>query len=740
MSFLNPLLLFGMTAVSVPIIIHLLNRRKFERVVWAAMRFLQASVRRNQRRLRIEDLLLLLVRCLLLLFLALAAARPALRAARGAGIFGSQKVVAVLILDNSYSMSQTDGAASRFEKAKSAELAALDRFPTGSTAAVLLASDFTDPLIPEPTVDINLARKAIQDARLCDRGSDLMPAIHDAIAILRRKVGPRREIYLATDGQAVAWRQMDGIIRGLDEVKDQIRAHVLLVGNNDQRNLGVSNLRLASEIPAASQPLRFSVEVTNFGPADVSSVRVTIRVDGKPPSDEATIDTVASGKSRSVSLFARLMTSGYHTVTASIDPDHLPADDSRTLVVRAVDKASVLLVDGNPSQTARDTETFFLRHALVPVAPADAPSYFIKATVTSADALAAQRFDDYDTVVLADVADLPPAQVELLAAYVRRGNGLIIFPGPHLNADFYNTNFYRARAMLPAEFSAARGDPEQDQQFVTFSARELSHPIVSMWQDPANGDPSKAHFYRSFTLVPPVPAAPAPGPAPATTAPADESEPGPSTVVVRFSDGSPAIAERSWGLGRVVQFASSASTRWNDLPAHAGLYVPLVRRTLGWLLGQQDRSLNVSVGEPIVFNPPGDALGQDALIHPPAAAPGPSESRRVELVDHVPTVKWDQTNWAGVYSIEAGGRTAQFGVQQTPLTSIDDSESNLTALSPEQLTRLGQSAHVVPPGGALGDVAAREQAGTELGLGLVGAALLMAMLETFLAEWFSRPK
>ena len=49
MGFLNPLLLFGLAAVSVPIIIHLLNRRKFQKVVWAAMRFIKTSVERNER-------------------------------------------------------------------------------------------------------------------------------------------------------------------------------------------------------------------------------------------------------------------------------------------------------------------------------------------------------------------------------------------------------------------------------------------------------------------------------------------------------------------------------------------------------------------------------------------------------------------------------------------------------------------------------------------------------------------
>src|SRR5213080_1232160 len=114
MSFLNPIMLFGLTAVAVPIIIHLLNRRKFQKVVWAAMRFLKVSVEQNQKRMRIEDLILLALRCLLLALLALALARPALMS-NSASYLGQSKVTGVVILDNSYSMGVRDGTMTRFD-------------------------------------------------------------------------------------------------------------------------------------------------------------------------------------------------------------------------------------------------------------------------------------------------------------------------------------------------------------------------------------------------------------------------------------------------------------------------------------------------------------------------------------------------------------------------------------------------------------------------------------------------
>src|SRR5438046_10434878 len=100
--FLNPLMLAGLSAVSIPIIIHLLNRRKFERVVWAAMRFVRLSVEKDQRRIKVEDMLLLILRCLLLALLAFALARQVLRAAVGG--LGVLDVTAGIVVGDRYGM------------------------------------------------------------------------------------------------------------------------------------------------------------------------------------------------------------------------------------------------------------------------------------------------------------------------------------------------------------------------------------------------------------------------------------------------------------------------------------------------------------------------------------------------------------------------------------------------------------------------------------------------------------
>src|SRR5437588_4026334 len=110
------MLQFGIAAASVPILIHLLNRRKFREMPWAAMRFLLAAIRKNQRRIRIEQWLLLAVRTLIILLVVMAMAKPFLESL-GVVIAG-RRVHRVLVLDASLSMGYSSGGTSRFEQAK----------------------------------------------------------------------------------------------------------------------------------------------------------------------------------------------------------------------------------------------------------------------------------------------------------------------------------------------------------------------------------------------------------------------------------------------------------------------------------------------------------------------------------------------------------------------------------------------------------------------------------------------
>ncbi len=730
MGFLNPLLLFGLAAVSVPIIIHLLNRRKFQKVVWAAMRFIQTSVERNQRRMRVEDMILLALRCLLLALLAFALARPAFQNS-SSDFFGQSKVTGAIIVDNSASMGMSDGSMTRFEKAKKAAEEALEAMPNGSSAAVFLASDIAFGAIPEPTFDFNLARKAIREAPLTDRATDLLPAVQRALDTLKQRIGIRKEIYLVTDGQLVGWKQLTEIQKLLESSQRDVASHIVLVNEHEERNLAVTDLRNASGLTPVNQPVRFEARVSNLGREPVSNVRVSLSTDNEPPSDEFTIDALPPGGSKSVSLFAKLRTEGFHSIVVRLAEDRLPADDKRTLAVRAIKEVRVLLIDGDPGAEARDSETFFLRHALIPVPSSEQANYFIKISRLIASEFSTARLDDFDAVVLANVADFADSVAKNLEQYVRRGGGLMIFSGNRINPVFYNEQLAGKYRLLPATFGPARGNADQDVSFFTLQDRSLEHGIVSLWNDPNAGTLSSVRFYRAHDLLPVR--------INSTTnaSPATETEGGAPQIVAKFTHGTPGIIEHTHGLGRVVMFASTADTAWNDLPVRPS-FVPIIHRTLGALVQRQDEGLNVRVGEKFVRRLASELLDKEARIFKPRATDALLEQRRIELVNGWPMLQYEGTDLSGIYEVGIGDTRSVLRFAAQP----DGSESSLDELSTEQKKLLSTAAHVVEwaPGMSLKSQVQYARSGAEFWLPIVILAMLVAATETFLGQWFSRPK
>ena len=723
MTFLNPLLLFGMAAIAAPIIIHMFMNRRIKLVVWAAMQFLEASVQKNKKRMKIEDLLLLALRCLILILLALALARPVIGRVADAGP-GKGGETAVIAIDNSYSMGQSDSSASRFDQARTAAEQVIDSLPSGSSVAVLLFSDVVRASIAEPTYDLNLARKMARIAALSDRSTDVQAVLIQAMEILGRHPSTGQGIYLITDGQASGWKKFNditGILRS-----PSVKSRLILVGDPESHNLGIKNLRQAGAMVVVGEAIPFDVEVGNFGAGEAKDVAVRIAIDGEAPCDEGVIPSIPAGSSKHLTLSTKFRSPGCHTVTGQINPDHLTEDDQRTIAVRATDDVRILLVDGDSKSETQAQATFFVGNALTPVPVSERDKYAVKPKVIAPEELDTTKLDDYEALVLADVPSVSTSALEAIAAYLNRRGGLIIFPGPKTNVSFYNENLGKKFAFLPATLGAIRGQADQTEAFFSLQEQGYTNPIVSLWNDPAAGTLASAHFYRAFELRP--------------VAGATARE-GAAQVILKFADGSPAMMERTWGRGRVVLFASTANTAWNDLPLRPS-FLPLLDRTLGAILDRQDARINISVGSPFEFVADPDWVNKDAIFTRPGEKSGAGSLRRIGMQDGVPMLYFEETEKAGSYEVRIKSdppQVVKFAVQSNA------EESNLDGLSPSQLEALAASSQVIPwtPATHLDGLLTKQHgggSGSDLWIILTILVIVAACAELGLSGLFSATK
>ena len=699
MNFLNQALLWGMAAISIPVLIHLLNRRRYRRVPWAAMRFLKISVDQNQRRMRLEDWILLLLRCAVVALLASLLARPVLEGV--SGVPGS-KVAAAIIVDNSASMGSQEGGVTRLALAREAAHEILSGLPQGSP--VVVGDVFR---AHEASADHEFARARIDAITQTERHADLILATKEAIGALEGQAVVDRELYVITDGHAEEWGSLAALGGRFSDITAGVRVQLITVGSSLNANLGISRLTPAAALPAVDQPFRIDVDVTNFGEAPVTRVPVKVLVDGQASGNPWIIEELGPGRSETATLYTALPGPGYHRVTVALEGDKAPFDDRQTVVMRARDEVNVLLVDGEPGAEDRDSETFFLREALAPVPPAERSSYPVKPRVVSGSNLEAEALDRYEAVVLANVADVSLAFADRLARFVEKGGGLVVFPGGNFRPESYNALLYRRHGLLPASFVPREGDiGPRTRSLIPAETNPLS----------LERDLLAGVKFRQIQRL--------------------QLGEGDYRVNLRYDDGQPALVESNYGQGKVFVFTSSADLAWNDFAVRPA-YIPFVSRVLGGIVPSRENNLNVAAGDPVRYRLDARLVGRDATVY--ELEDPESLGRLTELSgdDGVSLLEFDRTDRAGPYQVTIAGEPEPLLFSVRP----SERESSVALLGDEQLARLGDSV-TVSRWASNGKAASLEmdRQGAELWWPLLLVVIALAAVEMTLAQWFSRSK
>lgn len=706
MNFLNPFMLGGLAALSVPVAIHFFNRFRLKTTDWGAMRFLMESVRQQERRVKLLDLLLLALRLLVVCLAVFAFARPVHRAVAAPGSETKGAVAAMVLLDNSASMGRSLGAEICFDRAKRSINSWLDQLDPRSVGGLILVSNRSAALIPKPGPDFALFRKLLDETTLSDRGSDLVPALRMAVESLKNVTGIPREIRIYTDGQGAAWAKSGEILK-LAKDHPEIRFIPILLADRPVENLAISGLHPETGTVAALQPTGFRVEVANHGSKPVENIRVQLFQDSNRPAGEGTLARLDPGATGSVSISATFTEPGPSSVTAVIPPDEFATDNRRSTGLDVVSQVNVLIAEETPDAEAMDRDGFYLVNALVPLASDLAARHFLIPSFVKSSGIAGELGGTGDaavqTVFLCNPSAPTNADASALRDHVSKGGGLVIFPGERTSALEWKKSDALA-ALLPA----ALGEPTAEgdvAQALTWQSGGFNHPVTELWNDPAQGRLSSIKVFRHFPLAPKSGA----------------------RVMAKLSDGSPAAVEWKLGEGTVVLFAMPATPGWSNLPLHPA-FVPLTQRLMNHMSRDSGEGLALRPGEAFRRDVSPEFRGREFSVQRPesetfrAAGQVASEEGRNYL-------RYALTDNQGVYQVRSGrDPLATFAVQ------LDPTESDLRPVDPAVMSELQT---IVPAATATEGrlVIAREYAP----LLLWGVAVFFIM-EAFLAHRLSHAR
>lgn len=761
MSFVNPLLLLGALLFAVPLIIHLLNRQRYKRRDWAAMEFLLAAFKKQRRRVRTENLLLLLLRCLIPIVVAFGIARPMMRDALLTPALGGSSHH-VLVFDESYSMGyRPQGAETPFARAKEMAGRLLDRLEhdSGAIATLVLAGIRTEIPISE---EANLARVKAKVASLTvpqDSAADLLEAFSQVADLLDTATQRDTVVYVFTDMQARAFGPPEEANAAatpptapeaetpedkeamfadtardlLQRIGQHAKVVILDVGTTARDaaparadNVQIVDLRLDTPVAVAHTPVSVVAKLENRSERS-ASVEVTLEVDeDEPMRRNVRLEAGGEGEAEFTIEFRDV---GPRRLHATTDGDGLAADDQRFCITQARSRVRLLLVEGSTETDPGLMETELLRAVLDPTrgeGPADVTVFAPKIIDTIALLAGREELRDYDVVVLANVERLNETAATAIKEAMLGGTGLLVMLGDRTDPASFNLHLHGGgNGPMPMQLTRAVGFQPGGQQYFESSLLRPEHPVFAGFVQDV--------YLEAFQLTPVY----------RFIGATDVSERGDVLARLRDADQSPLLVASSYGAGKAL-FVTSAITgrpeRWNRLDLLM-LAMPLFHETVRWLALPSDDPFNVLAGgelTSLLRERPADV----AVLLPERAGGGKvlvAEESRVVAGGRHALPPYRQTEFAGVYTVEmqtdsgSGPRPHREYFAVNP----DPEEGDLTYLSHDAARRqLAVSAVLRDlPTTSAGPI---ESGLRDLGLPLLYLALGIVVAEACLARFVSR--
>ncbi len=768
MNFLSPMFLIaGGLLVSLPIVIHLLNRRRHKTVEWAAMRYLLAAVRQNRRRMQFESWLLLLLRCLAIGLLAFAMARPLGCGSNAGGADALVEGLHVLVIDDSLSMRQRagDGSTLLQESLRDAgEL--LDRLEPGRHRVAIIRAGAPARMILEPTSDLEVARRSVSRIEATFDGNDLVGALRLAEASARAAADmPNRSVHLWTDRSRGSLPTESAALREAGRaVGDVARVRVIDMGRADASNRAVVGVGVSEPMVKLGFPAELAADVIEINAGDAGSGRSMIyQVDGREVG-RSSFPEAGSTPVRRLMALSDVSRSGPVVVSAAIDgTDDLPEDDSRSSVIDVAGGLAVLIVEGRSGGGALGGSGAFLRIALAPTVEGSggrATSYVAPEVISDAE-LTGRALAGYRVVMLAGVGVIDLETARQLARFVEEGGSLVMFMGEPVRGEVYNQTL-GAVGLLPGELvtrvDALTGQTGSDEHatadatagttfdfdprsphpvlaaFANYPRSGLDAATISTWWRIAIDEKKNVDRILSFKS----------GSVMKSARDADVGADGGS--------GDAAIMMHRLGAGRVMTVATSADAEWSTLVARPA-YVTLVHELLGAVVGQASDWMNRRVGETLRLPQQWSGIaGEIRLVDPQGA-------RRVLARDAEGRLEAVRVDRPGVWVIETDANDTAEGTEASKrmpvAVVIDPRESDLAlvdrsgyaeavGLSPVEWTTI--RAEVDGSNQPADDASTASSTGSEASnagekewtWGVLFALLLVLLGETFLAERSSR--
>src|SRR5258708_36193724 len=642
MGLFAPWFLAGLAGVALRVCLHWPRRHKTPPKPVPSLMLYESRVVSSTRHRRLDHILLLSLRLLLLALLILAFANPFVN--RNAAALASNRLV-LLVVDNSFSMR----AGTRLADAKNIAMSVLAG--KGAARAQVAAFGSQLRLMTQPVEDQAALRAAVQAIGPGD-GHGNFGELARAVRAMAESVRTPIEVHLFSDMQ----RTQSAATFSDMALPANVRLVTHAVATKSQPNWTVESVDAPGQIWGKdAKPVHVQAVIAGFGtPAAQRSV--SLLVNGKTTATKS-VAVPANGRA-TVDFPALAVPYGFSRCEMKLAAaDAFPADDLRRSPIERSDPQKSLLIHNN----ADTRSPFYVGAAL----SAAAQSAFLLESISVNEA-ADRKLSSYAFIVLSDVNTLPSLLENSLAGYVRSGGSLLIAAGTSAGG----------RSQIPifgARIVATRDYSRVPDRYMTVGSSDSSYPAAAK-----SGGWASGKFFYALAVDPGV-------------------GPDAARVIVRLSDQTPLLLERPIGEGRVVLLTSGLDNLTNDFPLDPA-FVPFIEQIARHLAGSKRQGGARLVYALLELR---SAKEKAPKEHTQGIEVTDPEGKRPLTLGEAASAQSFQLTEAGYYQLRlADGRQDEVGVNPDPKESnLDVIPEDVIALWQGAGGQTSQTASV-PPGHA----------------------------------------
>jgi hypothetical protein len=560
---LNPLLLWFLPLAMVPLILHLIVRRRVKTVELPTIRFLLGQSAQQRRKLWLIEVLVMILRTLAVAMLVLMVSRPVVD--RFGFLFGGGSGQDVsIIVDGGAAMGIGSGGTTSLERGKTAIRAVLDRLDSADYVRVIRATSRPEVVATGFARQKEPLQAAVDAIQTTAAGSDLSKAIELALSGDAR--GPRT-LYVITDRRRQAWSGTEAA-RALADARPSPRVVVLDVAPDElPANAGVIGDPPQDVRPVVGLPVQLTATLANSSATEPRDTVLTLMLDDKQVAQESV--SIPPGQRITRTITTTPTRAGVIRGRFTLPPDAFPEDDAYLFCLNVEPKVVVFVV----SSHRRSDETWSTRFVTAALrAPLTAQRGLAVTARDIAEALELRemspnelqrdRLHEADVIIL-DNANLNDDQVRDLRRFVEAGGGLMVLPG-----DQIDVGRYRQRLLSDTGIALGDpvGDPDEEARFAPIIDRDLAHPVLRVFDVP--GRSSESNYFATVRLFRHFPLS-------------SEEDRGAARLLM-LPDAKAALMEASVGRGRMLVASFASDPKWSNLPLKPE-FVPLMLRSVSHL-------------------------------------------------------------------------------------------------------------------------------------------------------------